>query len=181
MAYNPSAPTTADDDAMDEEIPVAALEHPLLLGLLHHWEAKRGSRPMPARADFRPEEMQTFLGHIFLVDVENEPRRFRFRLIGTEIVTSYGVELTGQYTDRVHPPAYRAMVERHYGQVAEHARPMVHRMRFSEHPGKIHQLTRLAMPLSDDGSQVNMLMMASIFDRGLALLRERQRAVRALA
>jgi len=171
----------SDDDTVDEEVPVTALDHPLLLGLLRHWEAKRGTRSLPARADFRPEEMQKFLSHIFLVDVESEPRRFRFRLIGTEIVTSYGVELTGQYTDRIQPPAYRVMVERHYGEVVDSARPMVHRMRFSENPGKVHQLMRLALPLSDDGARVNMLMMASIFDRSLALLRERQRAVSAAA
>ena len=172
------AQPATDDDAVDEEIPVAALEHPLLLGLLRHWEAKRGARPLPARADFRPEEMQSFLGHIFLVDVEREPRRFRFRLLGTEIVTSYGVELTGKYTDVVQPPSYRAMIERHYGQVADEMRPMAHRMRFTEHPGKIHQLVRLATPLSDDGTCVNMLMLASVFDPGLALLREKQRAER---
>lgn len=54
----------------------------------------------------------------------------------------------------------------------------MHRMRFTEHPGKIHQLMRLAMPLSEDGKRVNMLMMASVFDPSLALLRERQRAER---
>lgn len=174
-----AAQTTPDDDTIDEEIPVASLEHPLLLGLLRHWEAKRGARAMPARADFRPEEMHAFLGHIFLVDVEHEPRRFRFRLLGTEIVTSYGTELTGRYTDAVQPPAYRAMIECHYNQVVDSARPMVHRMRFTEHPDKNHQLMRLAMPLSEDGTRVNMLMMASVFNPGLTLLRERQRAVRA--
>lgn len=148
--HHPAARPIANDEAIDEEISVAALDHPLLLGLLRHWETKRGARAMPVRADFRPEEMHAFLGHIFLVDVENEPRRFRFRLLGTEIVTSYGIELTGKYTDAVQPPAYRAMVERHYGQVADWGRPMVHRMRFTEHPGKIHQLMRLAMPLSED-------------------------------
>ena len=165
-----------DDEAVDEELPVSALAHPLLFGLHRHWQEKRGARAMPARADFRPEEMQPFLSHIFLVDVEHEPRRFRFRLIGTEIVTSYGMELTGKYSDAVQPPVYRAMIERHYGEVVDNARPMVHRMRFVEQPGKVHQLMRLAMPLSNDGRQVNMLMMASVFDQGLALLRERQRA-----
>ncbi len=167
-----------DDETVDEELPVAELAHPLLLGLYSHWQEKRGARAMPARADFRPEEMHAFLGHIFLVDVEDAPRRFRFRLLGTEIVTSYGVELTGRYTDAVQPPVYRAMIERHYGQVVDSIRPMVHRMRFVEHPGKVHQLMRLAMPLSEDGGRVNMLMMASVFDPGLTLLRERQRAER---
>lgn len=174
-----SAQPTMDDEAMDEEIPVAALDHPQLLGLLRHWEAKRGPRALPARADFRPEEMLPFLSRIVLVDVEEAPRRFRFRLIGTEVVRSYGVEITGQYTDVVQPPCYRAMVERHYGDSVDRREPLLHRMRFVEHPGKVHELTRLTLPLSEDGSWVNMLMLASVAEPELAHFRERRRAARA--
>ena len=56
----------------------------------------------------------------------------RFRLIGTEVVRSYGVEITGQYTDVVQPPCYRAMVERHYGDSVDRREPLLHRMRFVE-------------------------------------------------
>ena len=106
-------------------------------------------------------------------------RRFRFRLIGTEVVRSYGVEITGQYTDVVQPPCYRAMVERHYGDSVDRREPLLHRMRFVEHPGKVHELTRLTLPLSEDGSRVNMLMLASVAEPELAHFRERRRAARA--
>jgi len=130
---------------------------------------------MPSRGDFRPEELQPFLGYVMLVDVEPAPLRFRFRLIGTEVVRSYGFEVTGHYTDVVKPPSYRAMVERHYGLAVERAQPVAHRMSFTEAPGKVHELVRLILPLSEDGKPVNMLMMASVFGPELARFRERQR------
>jgi hypothetical protein len=163
------------DDSSEEELSLAALDHPRLTGLYGFWEARRGTRAMPCRADFRPEDMLPFLGYIILVDVEEAPRRFRFRLIGTEIVTSYGIELTGRYTDAVQPPSYRTMVERHYARAADLARPVAHRMSFTEAPGKIHELVRLSLPLSEDGVRVNMLMLASVFGPELARFRERQR------
>jgi hypothetical protein len=178
MRHSGSAQPISDDDTVDEEVPVAALDHALLLGLYRHWQAKCGSRPMPARADFLPEEMQPYLSHIFLIDVEPEPRRFRFRLLGTEIVTSYGVELTGKYTDAVEPSSYRTIIERHYGLAVERAAPVLHRLRFVEHSGRTHDLMRLTLPLSDDGRRVNMLMLASVFGQDLARFRERRRAER---
>jgi hypothetical protein len=179
MGHPATSRPIQDDDTVDEEISLPALEHPLLLGLYRHWQDKCGSRAMPARADFRPEEMQPYLSHIFLIDVESEPRRFRFRLLGTGIVTSYGVELTGHYTDAVEPPSYRALIERHYGLAVERARPVAHRVRFAEPSGRTHDLMRLTLPLSDDGESVNMLMLASVFGPELGRFRERRRAERA--
>lgn len=169
------------DDSSEAELPLTALDHPRLTGLYRCWDAKRGMRAMPRRADFLPEELLPFLGYIVLIDVEAAPRRFRFRLVGTEIVDSYGFEMTGRYTEEIEPPSYRAMVERHYAQAADLARPVAHRMSFSEGPGKIHELVRLSLPLSDEGSQVNMLMLASIFGPELARFRERRREERDVA
>lgn len=173
----PSVQRVSVDDSLDQEISLAALDHPRLVGLHRFWKSKCGSRAMPSRADFRPEELQPFLGFIVLVDVET-PRRFRFRLVGTEIVSSYGFEITGQYTDIVQPFSYRRMIERHYGQAADETRPMVHRMNFSE-GARVHDLVRLTLPLSEDGVRVNMLMLASVFGPELIRFRERQRAAAA--
>lgn len=174
----PSLQRLPIDDSSEEELPLAALSHPRLTGLYRFWNARRGARAMPCRADFLPEDMLPFLGYIILIDVEETPRRFRFRLVGTEIVQSYGFEVTGKYTDAVQPPSYRDMIERHYAQAAALARPVAHRMSFTESPGRIHELVRLSLPLSDDGARVNMLMLASVFGPELARFRERQREER---
>ncbi len=179
MVRSPAAQSLLDDEAVDEEIPVAALEHPRLAGLYRHWNDRRGPLALPARASFQPEGLAPFLGYIALVDVEDQPRRFRYRLIGTEIVKSYGIELTGQYTDVIQPPIYLDMIERHYGQAVDRGEPVAHRMSFVEGPGKVHDLVRLTLPLSDDGRQVNMLMLTSLFGPEIAWYRERRRSEQA--
>src|SRR5581483_7413897 len=165
------------DEASDEELSLASIDHPRLVGLHRYWDAKRGGRDMPSRDDLDPVEMAPYLGHVFLIDVESNPRRFRFRLIGTEIVLSYGRELTGKYTDAVTPPSYREMIERHYAQAVDERRPLAHRMTFREDRGKRHDLVRLTLPLSDDGASVNMLLLCSAFGPDLRRFRERQRSV----
>lgn len=171
----PSVRRVLPNDSSEAELPLSAVDHPRLVGLHSLWNSRRGSRRMPSRADFTPEVLAPFLGYVVLVDVEEAPRRFRYRLIGTEIVSSYGVELTGRYTTAVQPDAYRGMVERHYGQAVDEARPVAHLMSFSEAPGKVHELLRLTLPLSDDDRRVSMLMLASVFGPDLARFRERER------
>ena len=172
LATGPSS----GDYAAEQQLSVSALAaYPRLSGLYGYWDAKRGARSMPSRADITPEEMLSFLGHVLLVDVEHAPRRFRFRLVGTEIVDSYGIDLTGKYTDAVMPDSYRRLIERHYTQAVDARSPVVHRMEFSEWPGKVHELIRLTLPLSDDDDRVNMLLAGSVFGAELRHFRARER------
>lgn len=167
------------DRAVDEELLLSVIEaQPRLIGLHRYWDSKRAGRAMPARGDLWPEEMVAFLGYILLVDVESAPRRFRYRLIGTEIVNSYGVDLTGRYTSELRPDEYRNMVERHYGEAVDQRRPRLHRMEFTEKPGKVHELIRFTLPLADDGATVNMLIAASVFGPELRRFREIERTAR---
>ena len=105
MNQRPRIDISRTEAASEEELPLAVVgQYSRLDGLYRYWLGKRGGRRMPPRREMLPEEMREFLGYIVLIDVTSAPRLFRFRLLGTEIVTSYGVELTGKYTDAVRPP-----------------------------------------------------------------------------
>lgn len=54
---------------------------------------------MPSRQDIDPAEMVQLLPHLFMVDVETNPWRFRYRLVGTAIVEFTGRDLTGHSLD----------------------------------------------------------------------------------
>lgn len=150
--------------ASEEELPLSALaDHPRLDGLYRYWLRKRGERTMPPRRDMLPEEMREFLGYIVLIDVTSPPRRFRFRLVGTEISNAYGRDLTGLYVDDITTSSYRDMLVAQYGRAVDTAAPVLHRLRFVEWPGRTHELVRLTLPLSDDGRTVNILMGISSF------------------
>ena len=91
--------------------------------LYDYWQSKRGSRKFPARADLDPTEFRYILGNIAMADVERGPLRFRFRLVGTEIVQRDGTDLTGRYTDDHPLPGYRALLYDAYRHTVEAAEP----------------------------------------------------------
>src|SRR5258707_2720250 len=87
---------------------------PLLQRLLADWQVRRRERTLPARRDFDPLDLKYILGKLLLVDVERQPLRFRFRLVGTELARRSGVELTGRTLDDYPSPEYREVIRRRY-------------------------------------------------------------------
>jgi hypothetical protein len=79
---------------------------------------------MPSRADMDPVELpRALLPNLFLVDVEESPRRFRYRLVGTELTAIMRRELTGRYIDEM-PLLFRKFALPAYAEVMERAGPI---------------------------------------------------------
>jgi hypothetical protein len=75
---------------------------------------KRGDRPLSSRADIDPTEIREFLPYVVLVDIQDDPLRVYYRLVGTRIAEFYG-EFTGTWMhDRPISDAYRKVAERIY-------------------------------------------------------------------
>ena len=71
----------------------AAPLHPQLKTLLTFWSAKRGSRPVPARADLPVYELKPWFGQVALL--ESALGTFRFRLSGVGLIPRLGCDATG--------------------------------------------------------------------------------------
>jgi hypothetical protein len=56
---------------------------------------------MPRRADIDPADITALLPHIAVVDIEYEPFRVRYRLVGTRLVEYVGHDFTGLYLDEI--------------------------------------------------------------------------------
>ncbi len=66
-----------------------------------YWRAKadlRGS--LPQRSDIDPVELPDLLPNLMLLDVEHDPLRFRYRLVGTRVVDFSHDDFTGTYLDQ---------------------------------------------------------------------------------
>lgn len=131
---------------------------PILFDLWAYWHAKRDGRSMPRRKDIEPMEIPPLLPHILLVEAD-EQKRFRYRLVGTAIVETYGEELTGRFVDELFTPPRRAVALRHYNIAFETTRPFAVRNRYTNVRGTELLATRVILPLSEDGASVNMLLM----------------------
>jgi hypothetical protein len=71
-----------------------------LVRMLHDWwRAHCGPSGLPDRADFDIAEHKDLMTNLLISDVEPEPFRIRYRLVGTRIVRNLGVEFTGRYLD----------------------------------------------------------------------------------
>ncbi|MEQ9331561.1 PAS domain-containing protein [Thalassobaculum sp.] len=147
-----------------QEAPGGFPEVPSLTGLHAFWLEKRGDRRLPARADFPVEELRPWLGHVSLVDVTPAPRRFRWRLVGTGIAEQLGRDATGRWFDDLYEGEILDGYVRAYTKAVERRQPVFHNGDL-EFVGKDFQhFKSVHLPLSDDGTDVNMLMLGLSFD-----------------
>jgi hypothetical protein len=121
--------------------------------LVAYWQARRGNRPMPLRADIDPAEMRDLLPNIVMTDIE-DPFRVRYRLVGTKVVDFNRIDFTGRYLDELrwdsagrYTRAYRLTAESGVPMYGLDAWPLA---------GQMTGRSEIVMlPLSLDGSRVD--------------------------
>ncbi|TDQ84269.1 PAS domain-containing protein [Dongia mobilis] len=122
-----------------------------------YWNAKRGTRLMPSRADIDPSEIRDLLPGIILIDVAQDPLRLTYRLVGTDEVEARGYDPTGK---DVREHVFAVTPEegfRTYRTVVEMRRPIYDQEEVLAPNPRLSEVGSLAMPLSSDGETVNML------------------------
>jgi hypothetical protein len=140
------------------------IQHPTLQRLFDYWGSKRGARAMPARADIDPLELGFIIGNVILVDViEGDPPRFRIRLHGTNLVERAGYELTGRFLDELPQPEFRELTRLSFTRVAETGEPLqLRRDRMLD--GRSRRYETIILPLSSEGTRVDMLLCGLVYD-----------------
>ena len=138
------------------------IRHPDLRRLYDYWDSRRAGRPYPARRDLDPIEFGFALGNVTLIDVLYDPLRFRFRLMGSLQAQRVGKDLTGQMVDELPNPAYRDLLLRGYREAIETGRPNT-TIYEQEIEGKRHQFEVLRLPLAENGTTINMLLLCPMF------------------
>jgi len=141
---------------------IDAPRHPDLRKLVEYWNAKRGARTMPSRADINPAEIKPLLPDIMIWSAV-EP--YVIRLVGDHIVHFVGANNTGKgATEGMPPDAAKGMRG-----VIEHVIAVkAPRFRF----GKAYWLADKSyrdfeasfLPLSADGERVDMILGGLKFD-----------------
>jgi hypothetical protein len=77
---------------------------PRVTALHEWWQSRRrtsrsGSPDVPDRSDLDPPDLVPLLPNLLLAEVEHDPFRIRYRLIGTRIAAVTDFEITGRYLD----------------------------------------------------------------------------------
>jgi hypothetical protein len=138
--------------------------HSTLRRLCQYWLEKKAERLAPPRQDIDLSHLGDLLPHVFLLEVEYRPLRFRFRLVGAEIVERFGGDVTGRYIDEIEF-SYRApSVAAYYAAVVTTREPSCHNVHYTTGSGRHLVYERVILPLSSDGETVDMLLGGIRFD-----------------
>lgn len=123
---------------------------------------------MPARKDLDVTELApACLPGLMLVDVFHDPRRYRYRLIGTGVVAASGEDRTGRFFDDVSFFKLHPAVVQQYETVVATGQPLHSLEPFTNlRNGALYEVDRLLLPLSSDGQLVDMLIVFFQFKSG---------------
>jgi hypothetical protein len=138
------------------------IESPILRRFFQYYLEKRGNRLFPARADIDPLDFPYALGDITLVNVHHDPLNFSFRLDGSRHVERFGFDLTGRSLDDFPYPEMRQAIFDSYKDVIDHREPRRY-FRELESAGRWFRYETLLLPLSNDGTTINMIVSAISF------------------
>jgi hypothetical protein len=140
---------------------------PVLAFVRDYWQAKRGSRTMPARNDISPSQLKAQLPHILLADVIEGGVDFRYRLVGTQLRGFFQGEPSAKLMSEIMAPFGDRTCEatlQTYRTVVKHRAPL----RLTGAGTWFGQKTKLfdayLAPLSDDGVTPNMVLGTFVFE-----------------
>ncbi len=144
----------------EDELPT--ITTPPLRGLVELWTMRCRDGRLPSRSDFSDDDLRPCFGHLLMVDVVGNPRRFRFRLLGTSLATAASRELTGKFFEDVDIRGYEPDVLEDYEMVVRHRRPYCKIRSFDPAPEAFAEIwktyERLLLPLAADGEAIDRIM-----------------------
>ena len=138
-----------------------------LKDLLVYWEEKRRGRPMPLAGELALVDLSFILPNALWVEVEHEPRRYRYRRVGAELERIYGSSIEGLYIDEMPGFLYRRIACLAYTEVVDGREQVCRILSFSMAPW-FAKYERLLLPVSEDGTRVDVVLGAIVPEFGAA-------------
>ena len=140
---------------IDSELQISDAQ---LVELLQYWDGKRRDRLMPSRRDIEPHELKSHLGRLSIIDIEYDPFRLCYRLIGTNITRTLGRDMTGRYFDEIYQPNILADALTAYDWTIKNMKPLrlFGKVRYADK--SVYDFEVINLPLSEDGARVNMVL-----------------------
>lgn len=143
----------------EDEIESAAIR-----ALFNYWRSKCPEGGIPRRADIDPVEIPRLMPSLLIVDIEYDPFRVKYRLVGTRIVEMTGFEFTGKYLDEIALPNFEGPFEECYQVACETKSPVITRIKWSLSPDIVAEYDVCFLPLSDDGETANMALSLECYE-----------------
>ena len=137
---------------------VGCCRSPLIKELHEIWSRKRGGAELARRADFDPAEMKRLLPNLLIVDLERDPFRARYRLVGTKVVAASGYDFTGRYLDEIDLASGAEQWTSQYADVCGSGRPLFGSADLPTVDGGRFTYEFGIFPVTTDGRSVNQCL-----------------------
>lgn len=142
---------------------LSELTSPRIHRLHEYWQRQCKDGKLPRRADIAPEQIRDLLPNIMIVEVEHNPLRFRYRLVGTRVVEYNGVEFTGRYLGEIGWPEEQDLIDS-YAFVVSSRRPFFGLLDWGLVTGALGRCEFARLPLSEDGEVVTQILAMEDYD-----------------
>jgi hypothetical protein len=129
-----------------------------LVGVLDAWKRMAAGRAAPRREEITPALLRTALPWIWMVDVVDGGKDFRFRLAGDRVIQFLGRRYAGELiSESLDNPFFQRM-RAILAECTEHKKPLAVGPLRSNLKGKeFFEIEIVVMPLSENGRQVSAL------------------------
>jgi hypothetical protein len=132
--------------------------------LYDYWRSKCRDARLPRRADIDPADIPQLMPYLLMVDIEQDPYRVRYRLVGTKIVEATGFEFTGRYLDEIVLPDDEGPYLESYRLCSDSGKPVLARIKWHLDADTTGEYDVCFLPLSDDGRRVNKVLSMECYD-----------------
>lgn len=152
-----SSNTTARKSALSTHVPLSIRDRVIELGE-DYWASKRKGDRLPARSDIDPLDIPTLLPQVILLDVQNDPWDFRFRLIGTNVVHHLSRDWTGSWMSDIEHMAPPSRIYNSCVEVASAGKPLRSDTPYVGPHQNYVRAEDVILPLAQDGATPDMLL-----------------------
>jgi len=152
------------------------IESRIIRELFVYWQSKCAGRPLPRRVDIDPAEISGLIPNLLIADIELDPFRVKYRLVGTRVVQMTGFEFTGKYLDEIALPDDEGPFLECYQTACAWRAPVATRIKWHLGDNSTGEYDICILPLSDDGETVNMTVSVECYEnieREYAFVRDR--------
>lgn len=125
---------------------------------IHEWWSAHRHGDLPDRADFDPSAVKDLLPNILLADVEHDPFRIRYRLVGTKVVDATGFNITGRYLDEMMPTEPEAPWQDLYRMAYERRAPVLGTSECTTTAGGLFSYEYGLFPLRKGGRDIDQFL-----------------------
>lgn len=137
---------------------VVKIQHPKLIALHDHWQARMRENSFPYRSDFNPFELRPFLGHLLILEIVDEFDESRYRLFGSILADYLQVDLTGKRLKDISLKQSRSIFLEYRNLLIENSPLAVFNQALVE--GNLTRYEKLMLPLSSDEKPIAMILAA---------------------